>query len=153
MADQIPRFNDNNSPGVTNQVNTFNQNNSPGVSNHMLNMDANSSPAVANQAERLDDNGNLSVLRTSHQLLLFSDQTQKSLDAHQLAIYLELGYTATFIAELTGDEPGRDGGDPDDWDQTVHTIPAVDVAAFRCPLNAEQLFEMERRIRKEQIDL
>ena len=51
------------------------------------------------------------------------------------------------------DEPGRDGGDPDDWDQTVHTIPAVDVAAFRCPLTAEQLFEMERRIGKEQIDL
>ena len=71
MADQIPRYHDNNSPGVTNQVNTFNQNNSPGVSNHMLNMDANSSPGVANQAERLDDNGNLSVLRTGMYCLPF----------------------------------------------------------------------------------
>jgi hypothetical protein len=53
MADQIPRFNENNSPGVSNQVNTFNQNNTPGVSNHMLNMDANSSPGVANQVLRM----------------------------------------------------------------------------------------------------
>ncbi|XP_045031463.1 uncharacterized protein LOC116930747 [Daphnia magna] len=105
-----------------------------------------------------DDKGNICVLRTAHQLLLFNNQTQMPLDAKHLTIYLELGYTASFIAKLTGvhvkkDEPGRVTREPDDWDRSVHTIPAVDVPAFSCPLTAEQLFELERRIRKENIDL
>ncbi|KZS03662.1 Uncharacterized protein APZ42_033567 [Daphnia magna] len=50
----------------------------------------------------LDDKGNICVLRTAHQLLLFNNQTQMPLDAKHLTIYLELGYTASFIAKLTG---------------------------------------------------
>ncbi|KZR99706.1 Uncharacterized protein APZ42_004330 [Daphnia magna] len=77
----------------------------------------------------------------------------KSLNQIFIAGLTALRNSGCTLSELEQDEPGRVTREPDDWDRSVHTIPAVDVPAFSCPLTAEQLFELERRIRKENIDL
>ena len=44
------------------------------------------------------------------------------------------------------DNPVVDGGERDEWDESVHTVRAVEVPDFRCPLTPEELFQLERDI-------